>query len=124
MCQGRVAKESVGQRAGMFTFLASLCSSTPPPESLPLLYRFSRDATYTHPTRQTAKGLLVNITGGEDLTLFEVDEAASRVTDEVDDSSANIIVGSTYDSGLSGAMRVSVVATGERAPRERGIQRS
>ncbi|CAM9967876.1 unnamed protein product, partial [Ectocarpus fasciculatus] len=61
---------------------------------------------------KTAKGLLVNITGGEDLTLFEVDEAASRVTDEVDDSSANIIVGSTYDSGLSGAMRVSVVATG------------
>ncbi|CAN0520533.1 unnamed protein product, partial [Ectocarpus sp. 12 AP-2014] len=45
---------------------------------------------------KTAKGLLVNITGGEDLTLFEVDEAASRVTDEVDDSSANIIVGSTY----------------------------
>lgn len=66
----------------------------------------------------------MNITGGEDLTLFEVDEAASRVTDEVDDSSANIIVGSTYDSGLSGAMRVSVVATGERAPRERGRQRS
>ncbi|CAB1102007.1 unnamed protein product [Ectocarpus sp. CCAP 1310/34] len=61
---------------------------------------------------KTAKGLLVNITGGEDLTLFEVDEAASRVTDEVDDSSANIIVGSTYDSGLSGTMRVSVVATG------------
>ncbi|CAM9636097.1 unnamed protein product [Scytosiphon promiscuus] len=61
---------------------------------------------------KSAKGLLVNITGGEDLTLFEVDEAASRVTDEVDDSSANIIVGSTYDSGLNGAMRVSVVATG------------
>eukprot|EP00752_Nemacystus_decipiens_P016326 g14601.t1 len=61
---------------------------------------------------KSAKGLLVNITGGEDLTLFEVDEAASRVTDEVDDLSANIIVGSTYDSGLDGAMRVSVVATG------------
>ncbi|CAM9102736.1 unnamed protein product [Pylaiella littoralis] len=61
---------------------------------------------------KSAKGLLVNITGGEDLTLFEVDEAASRVTDEVDDSSANIIVGSTYDSGLNGSMRVSVVATG------------
>lgn len=55
----------------------------------------------------------MNITGGEDLTLFEVDAAASRVTDEVDDMSANIIVGSTYDSGLNGAMRVSVVATGE-----------
>eukprot|EP00903_Cladosiphon_okamuranus_P005602 g5574.t1 len=61
---------------------------------------------------KSAKGLLVNITGGEDLTLFEVDEAASRVTDEVDDMSANIIVGSTYDSGLNGFMRVSVVATG------------
>lgn len=81
------------------------------------------------PTPKSAKGLLVNITGGEDLTLFEVDEAASRVTDEVDDLSANIIVGSTYDSGLNGAMRVSVVATGKfcsclEGRVERGLDRS
>ncbi|CAN0568712.1 unnamed protein product, partial [Laminaria digitata] len=64
-------------------------------------------------TLQSAKGVLVNITGGADMTLFEVDEAATRVTEEVDDESANIIFGSTYDSGMNGAMRVSVVATGE-----------
>lgn len=56
----------------------------------------------------------MNITGGADMTLFEVDEAAMRVTAEVDDDTANIIFGSTYDSGLNGTMRVSVVATGER----------
>ena len=56
----------------------------------------------------------MNITGGEDMTLFEVDEAATRVTAEVDDETANIIFGSTYDSGLNGIMRVSVVATGKK----------
>lgn len=59
-----------------------------------------------------AKGLIVNITGGPDLTLFEVDEAAERVTRELDDPHANIIFGSTFDDSLAGKLRVSVVATG------------
>ncbi len=58
-----------------------------------------------------AKGVLINITGGYDLTLFELDEAANRIREEVDQE-ANIIVGSTLDNGMEGAMRVSVVATG------------
>ena len=58
-----------------------------------------------------AKGVLINITGGADMTLFEVDEAANRIRDEVD-CDANIIFGSTYDEKLTGRMRVSVVATG------------
>lgn len=58
-----------------------------------------------------AKGVLINITGGHDLTLFELDEAANRIREEVDPD-ANIIVGSTLDTALEGGMRVSVVATG------------
>jgi cell division protein FtsZ len=58
-----------------------------------------------------AKGVLINITGGHDLTLFELDEAANRIREEVD-AEANIIVGSTLDTDMEGAMRVSVVATG------------
>ncbi len=58
-----------------------------------------------------AKGVLINITGGPDMTLFEVDEAANRIRDEVDPN-ANIIFGSTFDESLVGRMRVSVVATG------------
>ncbi|MGR3290290.1 MAG: cell division protein FtsZ [Paracoccaceae bacterium] len=58
-----------------------------------------------------AKGVLINITGGYDLTLFELDEAANRIREEVD-ADANIIVGSTLDTEMEGAMRVSVVATG------------
>ncbi|MEC8293801.1 MAG: cell division protein FtsZ [Pseudomonadota bacterium] len=58
-----------------------------------------------------AKGVLINITGGHDLTLFELDEAANRIREEVDPE-ANIIVGSTLDTELDGGMRVSVVATG------------
>ena len=61
-----------------------------------------------------ARGLLVNITGGPDLTLFEVDEAANRIRDEVDPE-ANIIFGSTFDQTLEGRMRVSVMATGIEA---------
>ncbi|MCP5087382.1 MAG: cell division protein FtsZ [Rhodobacteraceae bacterium] len=60
---------------------------------------------------QGAKGVLINITGGHDLTLFELDEAANRIREEVDPE-ANIIVGSTLDGGMENAMRVSVVATG------------
>lgn len=58
-----------------------------------------------------AQGVLINITGGMDLTLFEVDEAANRIRSEVDPD-ANILVGSALDSSLDGRMRVSVVATG------------
>ncbi|MBI29264.1 MAG: Cell division protein FtsZ [Alphaproteobacteria bacterium MarineAlpha5_Bin11] len=58
-----------------------------------------------------AKGLIINITGGKDLTLYEVDEAANRIREEVD-VDANIIFGSTCDSRLEGVMRVSIVATG------------
>ena len=58
-----------------------------------------------------ARGVLINITGGMDLTLFEVDEAANRIRDEVDPE-ANIIFGSTFDQSMEGRMRVSVVATG------------
>jgi cell division protein FtsZ len=58
-----------------------------------------------------ARGLLINITGGEDLTLFEVDEAANRIRQEVDEE-ANVIFGSAVDETLTGRIRVSVVATG------------
>src|ERR1700742_3388906 len=58
-----------------------------------------------------ARGLLISITGGKDLTLFEVDEAATRIREEVDQD-ANIIVGATFDEALDGIIRVSVVATG------------
>ncbi|WP_373089497.1 cell division protein FtsZ [Sneathiella sp.] len=58
-----------------------------------------------------ARGVLINITGGMDLTLYELDEAANRIRSEVDPE-ANIIVGSTFDNEMEGRMRVSVVATG------------
>ncbi|WP_436637877.1 cell division protein FtsZ [Microbaculum sp. FT89] len=58
-----------------------------------------------------ARGLLISITGGNDLTLFEVDEAATRIREEVDPD-ANIILGATFDESLEGIIRVSVVATG------------
>jgi cell division protein FtsZ len=58
-----------------------------------------------------AKGVLINITGGMDITLFEVDEAANRIRGEVD-GDAHIIIGSAFDKELDGLMRVSVVATG------------
>lgn len=61
---------------------------------------------------KSAKGMLVNITGGKDMTLFEVDEAAQKLIEEVEDENANIIFGSAYDHSLEGSIRVSVVATG------------
>jgi len=60
----------------------------------------------------TAKGMLVNITGGRDMTLFEVDRAAQCITERIQDENANIIFGSAYDETLDGCIRVSVVATG------------
>jgi cell division protein FtsZ len=60
-----------------------------------------------------ARGVLVSISGGPDMTLFEVDEAATRVREEVD-ADADIIVGAIFDAALEGRFRVSVVATGLR----------
>ena len=68
-----------------------------------------------------ASGLLVSITGGNDLTLYEVDEAASRIREEADPE-ANIIVGATFDDELDGSIRVSVVATGLGHALRRGVQ--
>ncbi len=58
-----------------------------------------------------AKGLIINITGGKDITLYEVDEAANRIKQEIDEE-ANIIYGTTCDERLEGLVRVSIVATG------------
>jgi cell division protein FtsZ len=58
-----------------------------------------------------ARGVLISITGGKDLTLYEVHEAATRIREEVDPD-ANIIVGATFDESLEGTIRVSIVATG------------
>ena len=55
-----------------------------------------------------ARGVLINITGGYDMTLFELDEAANEIRREVDEN-ANIILGSTFDPELEGRIRVSVV---------------
>ena len=63
------------------------------------------------PSIKRASGLLISITGGSDLTLFEVEEAATRIREEADQD-ANIIVGATFDDTLEGIVRVSVVATG------------
>lgn len=60
----------------------------------------------------SAKGMLVNMTGGSDMTLYEVDRAAEYITEKVLDPDANIIFGSAYDANLTGCVRVSVVATG------------
>jgi cell division protein FtsZ len=62
-------------------------------------------------TMKGAHAVLINITGGMDMTLFEVDEAANRIRKEVD-ADATIIFGSAFDDKLEGVMRVSVVATG------------
>jgi cell division protein FtsZ len=61
-----------------------------------------------------ARALLINITGGDDMTLFELDEAANRIRDEVDPE-ANIIVGAAFDPSMAGRMRITVVATGIEA---------
>jgi cell division protein FtsZ len=76
----------------------------------------SAEAAITNPliydvSMRGARGVLISITGGKDLTLYEVDEAATRIREEVD-ADANIIVGATFDESLDGIIRVSVVATG------------
>jgi cell division protein FtsZ len=65
-----------------------------------------------HTSMSGAKGVLINITGGKDMTLYEVDSAANRIREEVGESDANIIFGSTFNPDLEGVIRVSVVATG------------
>ena len=70
-----------------------------------------------------ASALLVSITGGNDLTLYEVDEAASRIRAEADPD-ANIIVGATFDDELDGSIRVSVVATGIGLAPQAQVQRA
>lgn len=64
-----------------------------------------------HTSMKGARGVLINITGGMDMTLFEVDEAANRIREEVD-GDANIIFGSTFNPSLEGKIRITVVATG------------
>jgi cell division protein FtsZ len=64
-----------------------------------------------NPSIKRASGLIISITGGKDLMLFEVDEAATRIREEADPD-ANIIVGASFDESLDGIVRVSVVATG------------
>lgn len=73
-------------------------------------------------TMKGAQGLLISITGGRDMTLFEVDEAATRIREEVD-ADANIILGATFDEALEGLIRVSVVATGIDRIESSGEQR-
>ena len=63
------------------------------------------------PSIKRASGLIISITGGKDLMLFEVEEAATRIREEADQD-ANIIVGASFDESLEGIVRVSVVATG------------
>ena len=69
-----------------------------------------------------ARGLLINITGGDDLTLFEVDEAVSTVRKQVDEE-ANVLFGSATDPSLEGRIRVSVVATGIDGPQSQEMPR-
>jgi len=68
-------------------------------------------------TLRGARGLLLSISGGRDMTLYEVDEAASRIRQEVDPE-ANIIVGATFDEQLGDRIRVSIVASGMNRPNE------
>lgn len=65
-----------------------------------------------HASMKGAKGVLINITGGKDMTLFEVDAAANRIRDEIENEDANIIFGSTFNEKIENKMRVSVVSTG------------
>lgn len=78
--------------------------------------RLASEAAISNPlldnvSMKGARGVLINITGGGDMTLFEVDEAANRIREEVDPD-ANIIFGSAFNPDLDGKLRVSVVATG------------
>src|SRR5450631_1157300 len=86
--------EASGERSALLSAEAAIAN--------PLIYDVSM---------RGARGVLISITGGKDLTLHEVDEAATRIREEVD-ADANIIVGATLDESLEGIIRVSIVATG------------
>jgi cell division protein FtsZ len=86
--------EASGERRALLSAEAAIAN--------PLIYDVSM---------RGARGVLISITGGKDLTLFEVDQAATRIREEVD-ADANIIVGATFEESLDGIIRVSVVATG------------
>lgn len=77
-----------------------------------------------HSSIKGARGVLINITGGSDMTLFEVDKAANRVRQEVENENANIIFGSSFHEELTGKIRVSVVATGIDAEHSRRARNS
>src|SRR5690606_31614826 len=83
----------------------------PPPLTSTLSLHDALPILLDETSMKGAKGLLISITGGRDMTLFEVDEAATRIREEVDPD-ANIILGATFDEDLEGVIRVSVVATG------------
>jgi cell division protein FtsZ len=86
--------EASGERRALLSAEAAIAN--------PLIYDVSM---------RGARGVLISITAGRDLTLFEVDQAATRIREEVD-ADANIIVCATFDESLVGTIRVSVVATG------------
>jgi cell division protein FtsZ len=86
--------EASGERRALLSAEAAIAN--------PLIYDVSM---------RGARGVLISITGGRDLTLFEVDQAATRIREEVDPD-ANVIVGATFDESLEGTIRVSMVATG------------
>lgn len=67
---------------------------------------------FAYASMKGAKGMLINVSGGEDITLFEVDEAANRIRKEVENEETNVIFGSTFSEELKGRIRVSIVATG------------
>lgn len=84
--------------------------------------RYAAEAAIANPlfdeaSVKGAKGLLISISGGQDMTLFDVNEAATRVREEVDED-ANVVVGATFNEMLEGRLKVSVVATGLRKPAE------
>ena len=79
-----------------------------------MLFRSINNPLLDDVSMKGAKGVLINITGGLDMTLYEVDEAANRIREEVDPE-ANIIFGSTFDASLEGRVRISVIATGIEA---------
>ncbi|WP_353255307.1 cell division protein FtsZ [Hyphomonas sp.] len=96
---------------GMGTALMGMGEATGPARALEATRLAIDNPLLDDVTIKGAKGVLVNITGGYDMTLFELDEAANEVRREVDPN-ANIILGSAFDASLEGRIRVSVVAAG------------
>jgi len=96
---------------GMGTALMGMGEATGEARALEAAKRAIDNPLLDDVTIKGAKGVLVNITGGYDMTLFELDEAANEIRREVDPN-ANIILGSAFDSSLEGRIRVSVVAAG------------